>query len=164
VSDETAIDLIGPQRATPASVARVHAEGRRAANDVATKEDKPKRKKSSNSPTKRSLAKLRDAGYHVEIVERWNPFARIRQDLLGFADLLALREGQILAVQVTAAGVSARLEKIRNEPRARLWLSAGGSLEVHGWRLVGKRGERKTYQARVVRVWMDGDAMMTDED
>lgn len=126
-------------------------------------ETKPKRKKST-SPTKRSLAKLRADGYHVEIVERWNPFARIRQDLLGFIDVLALREGQILAVQVTASGVSARLEKIRNEPRARLWLAAGGALEVHGWRLVGKRGERKTYQARVVRVWMDGEAMMTDED
>lgn len=129
-----------------------------------TDDAKPKRKKPSTSPTKRSLAKLREAGYHVEIVERWNSFARKRQDLLGFADLLALREGQILAVQVTASGVSARLEKIRNEPRARLWLAAGGSLEVHGWRPVGKKGERKTYQARVVRVWMDGEAMMTDED
>lgn len=127
-------------------------------------EPKPRRKRPSTSPTKRSLAKLRDAGYHVEIVERWNPFARIRQDLLGFIDLIAIKPGEILAVQVTSSGVSARLEKIRNEPRARMWLAAGGRLEVHGWRLVGKRGERKTYQARVVRIWMDGEAMMTDED
>lgn len=36
MSDTQRLDTIGPQRAVPASVPRVHAEGRRAANDLAT--------------------------------------------------------------------------------------------------------------------------------
>jgi hypothetical protein len=35
------------------------------------------------SPTQRSLAHLRRLGYQARVVERWNPFARVRQDLFG---------------------------------------------------------------------------------
>jgi hypothetical protein len=35
------------------------------------------------TPTQRSLAYLRAEGWQVAIVERWNPHARIRQDLFG---------------------------------------------------------------------------------
>ncbi|MFZ9649512.1 MAG: hypothetical protein ACO29C_05430, partial [Fluviibacter sp.] len=68
------------------------------------------------TPTQRSLAYLRDEGYLVAIVEHWNPFARIRQDLFGFIDLLAIRRDETLAVQVTASGVSARVKKIEASP------------------------------------------------
>jgi hypothetical protein len=34
------------------------------------------------SPTARSLQHLKALGYHAKIVEKWNPFAKIRQDLL----------------------------------------------------------------------------------
>ena len=39
------------------------------------------------SPTARSLAHLRSLGYTARVVERWNPFAKIRQDLLGAAEI-----------------------------------------------------------------------------
>ena len=62
------------------------------------------------SPTQRSLAHLRALGYRVAIVERWNPFARIRQDLFGVLDLLAVKDGEILGVQVTSgSNVAARI-------------------------------------------------------
>ena len=32
------------------------------------------------TPTQRSLKYLREQGYTVAITERWNPFARIRQE------------------------------------------------------------------------------------
>src|SRR5262245_36165938 len=89
------------------------------------------------SPTARSLKYLRDLGYMVAVVERWNPGARVRQDLFKFADLLALRYDGFLAVQVCAAGDKAkRVEKLTTEPVAenvRRWYEAGGRVEVHAW-------------------------------
>lgn len=87
------------------------------------------------SPTERSLKHLRDAGCLAQVVERWNPHARVRVDLWGFVDILALApDGETIAVQTTAlSGVSARVKKItdhENLPRIR---KAGWTLLVHGW-------------------------------
>ena len=89
---------------------------------------------SSLSPTQRSLAFLREQGYLVSIVERWNPHARIRQDLWGWCDLLAIRKGEVLAVQVTASAVSARIKKIQESETIAAVRDAGIRVEIHGWR------------------------------
>ena len=89
---------------------------------------------SSLSPTQRSLAFLREEGYLVSIVERWNPHARIRQDLWGWCDLLAIRKGEVLAVQVTASAVSARIKKIQESETIGPVRDAGIRVVVHGWR------------------------------
>lgn len=88
----------------------------------------------SLSPTQRSLAYLREQGYLVAVVERWNPHARIRQDLWGWCDLLALRKGEVLAVQVTSAGVAERIKKIQESETVTWVRDAGIRIEVHGWR------------------------------
>jgi hypothetical protein len=87
-----------------------------------------------SSPTARSLAALRERGYLVATVEKWNPHARIRQDLFGFIDLLAIRDGETLAVQVTASGVSARVKKITESATLPIVRKAGWRILVHGWR------------------------------
>jgi len=85
------------------------------------------------SPTQRSLKLLREQGYTVAITERWNPFAKIRQDLFGFADLLAIKPGEIMAVQTTTAShLAAHRRKINSEARSRTWLEAGGRIQLHG--------------------------------
>ena len=38
------------------------------------------------TPTQRTLKHMRERGYTCQVVEHWNPFARIRQDLYGFID------------------------------------------------------------------------------
>ncbi len=43
------------------------------------------------SPMARCFARLRDLSYHGSVVEYWNPFAKIRQDLF-VADILALKD------------------------------------------------------------------------
>lgn len=103
-----------------------------------------------SSPTQRSLALLRDEGWTVAIVEKWNQFARIRQDLFGFADLLAFRGDAVLAVQTTSgSNVSARIEKIGQCQAALLWReSRYRTIEVHGWAKRGPRGKRKTWTCR----------------
>jgi hypothetical protein len=98
------------------------------------------------TPTQRSLAYLRDEGYLVAIVEHWNPFARIRQDLFGFIDLLAIRRDETLAVQVTASGVSSRVKKIEASPHLGRVREAGWRLHVHGWR----KNSKGKYVMRVV--------------
>jgi len=88
------------------------------------------------TPTARSMAHLREAGYHVEVVEQ-NKRAGIKvwkSDLWGWADLLCLRRGEVLAVQVTSAtNVSSRVRKITDSPLLPLVREAGIRVVVHGW-------------------------------
>lgn len=88
------------------------------------------------SPTQRSLKHLRDNGYQVEIVEHWSPWAKRRNDLWGFVDLLAINRetGDILAVQTTSGtNVSARVKKITDHENLPLLRKANISIHVHGW-------------------------------
>lgn len=115
------------------------------------------------SPTARSLAILRKRGALYGVVEKWNPGARVRQDFLGFADVLAIQPGQlgVLAIQVcsNAGGdVSGRVRKITTAPvaaRARVWLAAGNRITIHGWAKQGPRGKRKTWTLRELDVTAD---------
>ena len=59
----------------------------------------------ASTPTARTLATMRQEGWTVQVVERWNPHARIRQDLFGWADLLAVHPGVDAAPHLPCAGV-----------------------------------------------------------
>lgn len=84
----------------------------------------------ADSPTKRSLKKLREEGYLCQVVEHWNPFARVRQDLFGFIDIVAIKDGVTLGVQTTTrANINARVVKIR-------WLTAYPIVKASGWKVV----------------------------
>lgn len=112
----------------------------------------------ATSPTQRSLAYLRAQGLLVTITEHWNPHVPradggrgIRQDLFGFADLVALDPSMLglLAVQTTSgANVAARVTKILALNTALVWLATGNRIVVHGWRKAGPRGKRQTWQVR----------------
>lgn len=87
------------------------------------------------SPTQRTLAELKKRGYRCAIVERFNPFAKIRQDLFGLVDVLALRDGETLAVQCTSgSNVSARVQKIAESEATPDLRKAGWKIFVWGWR------------------------------
>jgi hypothetical protein len=94
------------------------------------------------TPTQRSLAHLRADGWLAEVVEKWNPHARIRQDLFGFVDIIAVREGETLAVQTTSADHKAeRVAKIESDELAHkvgMVREAGWAIHVHGWRKSAK--------------------------
>lgn len=125
-------------------------------------------RKKSTSPTQRTLAYYRNQDVTVAVTERWNPHARLRQDLFGFCDLIALDAG-IVAVQVTSTGVSSRVEKIKAEPRAVEWIEAGGRIEVHGWRKLtayrkdGTKAARPRMALRIVRMTRVCGGWVTDE-
>ena len=98
------------------------------------------------TPTQRSLAALRELGYLVEVVEKWNSFTRTRKDLWGWADLLAIRRGEVLAVQVTSEGVANRVKKVIDSETIGRVREAGVRVEVHGWR----KNVKGRYVQRVV--------------
>ena len=111
----------------------------------------------STSPTQRSLRALRERGYSAAVVERWNPYAKIRQDLFFWIDIVAVRadEPGVLGVQTTSgANAGARLKKARGNGALLAWLLAGGRLVIHAWAKRGARGERKVWTVKeiVVRV------------
>lgn len=101
------------------------------------------------SPTQRSLTRLRQEGYLAAVVERFNPHARVRQDLFGFADVVAVRAVDppgVLAVQATtASNLAARRTKVAALATVRVWLAAGNRLELWAWAKRGPRGRRKLW-------------------
>lgn len=87
-----------------------------------------------SSPTARTLAKLRKEGWFPWVVEKWIPQARKRSDLFGFIDVLALRDGEVLAVQSTSgSNVSSRVKKIAEHENVAMVRAAGWIIHVHGW-------------------------------
>ena len=86
------------------------------------------------SPTQLSLRWLRERGYTAEVVERYSAFDRKRHDLWGFADILAIRRNEVVAVQTTTAhNVNARIRKIADSPYVGVVREAGIGIHVHGW-------------------------------
>lgn len=101
------------------------------------------------SPTQRTLAECRKRGWTAGIVEKWNMHARIRQDLFGCIDIVALTPNGILGIQACAGSShAARMTKSLAEPRLAEWLKAGGAFEVWSWSKRGPRGKRKTWTLR----------------
>lgn len=87
------------------------------------------------SPTQLTLRHLRNEGWPaVAVVEVWNPHARIRQDLFGVVDVLAVGPEGTLAVQCTSrSNVSSRVRKIGESDHIGAIREAGWSFHVHGW-------------------------------
>jgi hypothetical protein len=103
------------------------------------------------SPTARALAQLRKDGWLPAVVEKFNPGARVRQDLFGFIDIVAIHPSLqgVLGIQVTTnAHMSDRFTKMLAEPvrnRVWAWLWASNAVEIWGYAKTGPRGKRKTW-------------------
>lgn len=93
------------------------------------------------TPTQRSLNHLRALGYQAEVVEKWNQWAKVRQDLFDCIDIVAIRPGMpVLGIQCTShSNLAARVKKCTELGQA--WLATGCTqLEAWAWRpLKGKR-------------------------
>jgi len=103
----------------------------------------------ATSPTTLSLKNMRERGYLSAVVEKWNPHAKIRQDLYGIIDLVGVGDGT-LAVQSTSdngGNVAKRITKIRESENTNIILDAGWKIEVHGWKKVKNR-----WQVRIVEI------------
>jgi hypothetical protein len=105
------------------------------------------------TPSARSRRHLAELGYFVATVEQRIPHSFITRDAFIRADLLAVHpEHGIALIQVTSgANLAARIHKAATVAGPlTAWLLAGGKLLAHGWRKIGPRGARKTWQLREV--------------
>lgn len=132
--------------------------------------------------TTRSRDLLVKQGYTVGSTERWNSFAGpinpktgkptgIRQDLFGFMDLEAIKSGEVpIAVQSTAEDVRSRINKIRDETRAMIWLRTGSRILVIGWRaraaykVDGTRAKRDKHVPVVLEVMERAEIEIDPDD
>jgi hypothetical protein len=94
----------------------------------------------ASSPTQLSLKMLREEGWLAEVVERWIPGANIRKDLWGWTDIVALKDGETLAVQTTSySNMSARAKKIAESETIAEVRKANWTIHIHGWHKVNNR-------------------------
>ena len=101
------------------------------------------------SPTQRTLKRMRESGDYVlvQVVEKWNSWAKIRQDLWNF-DILGISiTGETHAIQVTSySNMNARIKKITDaEPTPHL-RDADWVLLVEGW----KKEKNGRYTSKIV--------------
>ena len=86
------------------------------------------------SLTLRTIKHLREQGYLVATVEHYNSFTRRKHDLFGCIDLLAIGNGETLAIQVTSrSNMSARIKKIEDSLALPEMLRSKWRILVHGW-------------------------------
>ncbi len=110
------------------------------------------------SPTQRTLALLRRTGYEAVIVERWNQFAKVRQDLLGCIDVLGFASSSVVGIQATTSGNQAkRVAKILAEPRAKVFVESGCRLYVHGWskRKIKRGGKAYRFDVNEIEITLE---------
>lgn len=125
------------------------------------------------SNTSRTLEYLRSQGWVADKVEIFNQYAGKygqRKDMFGFADLVALGENSIIAVQSCGQAFSEHDKKITTDetvaPNALLWLKCGGRLLLIGWRkkLKKRGGKFKVWTPRIREYFIDKDECFKHKD
>lgn len=118
---------------------------------------------------------LETKGWHVEIVEKWNAWAHIRQDCYGLHDLLAIRHdfkgvwglnacednGQVQEHIKKYLDGYVDIKKAKTYgPNSHLpvWLSGGNRFSIAGWGKRSSAGQlsRKVWTLRIVEFFLDG--------
>jgi len=99
------------------------------------------------------LKLLRDQGHTAQIVEKWNQWAKVRQDLFGCIDILCIQGAALVAIQVTSGtNHAARLAKALTSEHLAKWLATGALFEIHSWskRVSYKKDGSKTARGEMV--------------
>jgi len=124
------------------------------------------------TPTSRTLEYIREHGWLAAKVEIWNPYAGQhgqRRDMFGFADIVALGEGRIIAIQSCGEAFSAHHHKLTEDeyaaPNAMRWLECGGRLILIGWRkvLVKRGGKAMRWAPRIREYTLDDFRELRDK-
>lgn len=110
------------------------------------------------SNTSRTLNYIRQQGWVADKVEQFNRYAGEfgkRKDMFYFADIVAMGEGSIIAIQSCGQAFSEHHKKITEDvnaaPNVDLWLKSGGRLLLIGWRkiLIKRGGKAKRWAPRI---------------
>ena len=100
------------------------------------------------SPTQLTLQRLRKQGWKPATVEKWNHVTKIRQDLFGFIDVLAVKGRLTLAIQATSGSHhSARRTKIQANDNFPI-IAKAWNVEIWSWRKIGHRWHVKIEEVK----------------
>lgn len=99
----------------------------------------------------RSMKLLRKEGLIVAKAEHWNSFAKIRQDLFGFIDAVALSDKYIYAIQCVNTHLPEHIIKIHKNQAADVWLSCGGKIVIHNWKQRSKN-KKKSWHLEIIEI------------
>lgn len=98
-----------------------------------------------------SMKMLRKEGWVCAKAEHWNAFARIRQDLFGFIDVVCLQDRQIVGIQVVNTHLQDHIDKIRGNGAAVSWINCGGRIVIHNWKRRSKN-KVKRWHCEIIEV------------
>jgi len=109
------------------------------------------------SPTALSLKELRKRGYMAAVVEKVNPWVKIRQDLFGIIDVIGVHpvKKEVIGVQATTdtgGQASKHRMKVLQNPNLKGWMDSGCKFEIWAWAKKGKASKRKLWTLREVEV------------
>src|SRR5262247_2646167 len=97
------------------------------------------------SPTEHTLRYLKDMRVEARVVERWNPWAKKRQDLWG-ADIISRWGMKLLVIQSTSGAHHAdHVLKACGNPEVLNWLLCDVGFQIWSWSKKGKMGQRKLW-------------------
>ena len=112
------------------------------------------------SPTQRTLAAVRKAGWTCQTVERWCQFSRRRIDLFGVIDIVCVRPGIVLGVQATSgSNLSSRQAKCLETAALASWLASGAQFEIWAWRKLTRGKKRPVWEPNVSRAVLANGAV-----
>ena len=107
-----------------------------------------------SSAVPRTLKLLREYKFFPWVVESFNHFSGKRNDMYGFADIIAITPRETLAVQVCGADFASHLHKMLEERRAEVtaWLECPSrTCILVGWRKLKKKrgGKQMVFRPRI---------------
>jgi hypothetical protein len=77
---------------------------------------------------------MNERGYKCDVVESYNAFTRRKKDLFGIFDILAIGNGETVAIQLTSkSNMSTRIKKISESPMLPEVLRSNWRVLVLGW-------------------------------
>lgn len=119
-----------------------------------------------SSPTQRTRALLKKTDTTNQIVEKWNPHARIRVDLFEVIDVLAITDTRTIGIQASSdSGRSKRRAKILLSEKAYEWtICPDRELWLITWGKKGPRGKRKLWTPYTERFDIIDGQMFAVED
>ena len=86
------------------------------------------------SLNQRTIALFEERGYQCDTVESYNSFTKRKKDLFGLFDILAIGNGETVAIQLTSkSNMSARVKKISESPFLSELLRCNWRIFVIGW-------------------------------
>lgn len=86
------------------------------------------------SLNQRTVALFQERGYQCDIVESYNSFTKRKKDLFNLFDILAIGQGETVAIQLTSkSNMSTRIRKISESPILPELLRSNWRVLVVGW-------------------------------